>query len=348
MNVLGIFRGFPGLGRVVSGTAILETLCDVHGCNIDMISYLQGQEFLKMRGYGCCVDATPMDYCSIGLLPTNKMGAYIHSKIKTFKPEVVVVDGEPLMVHSLRTSFPNLKIVVLLNPSDVDNPQNDKEAMEFFNAMYSLADLAVVHGLRDVTNIYNYKRMISTRTILRREIFKISNTPTKNIYCLLGGGTVNVGNQFEESTVCIARLCVESARLLPNYTMHIVCSSSNIYDALNAPTLPNNVVLHERIIDTAEYYSKACLVISRSGRNTLSELAYLGIPSISFVSGCSYRKVEQEQNLKSLNAQNICSAEINCSAEEFAELCKRQMSCGIDHPSFEPGNAMVIDRIINL
>ena len=59
-------------------------------------------------------------------------------------------------------------------------------------------------------------------------------------------------------------------------------------------------------------------------------------------------KVEQEQNLKSLNAQNICSAEINCSAEEFAELCKRQMSCGIDHPLFEPGNAMVIDRIINL
>ena len=37
MNVLGILRGFPGLGRVVSGTAILETLRDEYNCNIEII-----------------------------------------------------------------------------------------------------------------------------------------------------------------------------------------------------------------------------------------------------------------------------------------------------------------------
>lgn len=73
------FKGFTGLGRVVSGTTILETLRDKHGCNIEIISYLQGNRYLELRGYTNLHEATPMDYCSIGLLPTNKMG-YIFIK----------------------------------------------------------------------------------------------------------------------------------------------------------------------------------------------------------------------------------------------------------------------------
>ena len=42
MKILGIFRGFPGLGRVVSGVALLETLRDKYDCEIKCISYLQG------------------------------------------------------------------------------------------------------------------------------------------------------------------------------------------------------------------------------------------------------------------------------------------------------------------
>ena len=181
MNVLGILRGFPGLGRVVSGTAILETLRDEYNCNIEIISYLQGQNFLEKRGHVKECDVTPLDYCSIGLLPTNKMGAYIHQRIKKFHPDIVIIDGEPFILHSLRISYPNLKIVSLLNPSDVDNPQNDVEAMDFFTSMYSLSNLAIVHGLRGVETD-KYKSIISINTILRKEILNIKNVPTPNIY----------------------------------------------------------------------------------------------------------------------------------------------------------------------
>lgn len=147
MKVLGIFRGFPGLGRVVSGVSLLETLRDKYACKIKMISYLQGNCYLRLRGYEGMQEAIPMDFCSIGLLPTNRMGVHIHSEIKSFAPDIVLVDGEPLIVQSLKISYPSLKIVTLLNPADVDNPHNDKEAMDFFNHLYSLSDLAIVHGL---------------------------------------------------------------------------------------------------------------------------------------------------------------------------------------------------------
>ena len=121
MKALAILRGFPGLGRVVSGVAIMETLRDEYNYAIEIISYLQGNIFLEERGYQNLKEVVPMDYCSIGLLPTNKMANHIHERIQSFEPDIVLVDGEPLMVQALRISYPNIKIVVLLNPSDVDN-----------------------------------------------------------------------------------------------------------------------------------------------------------------------------------------------------------------------------------
>ena len=138
-KILGIFRGFPGLGRVVSGVSLLETLRDEYGYCIDIISYLQGNRYLELKGYENLHEVGSMDYCSIGLLPTNVMGAHIHEKMRSFLPDIVIIDGEPLIIQALRISYPKLKIVVLLNPSDVDNEQNDQEAMRYFNAMYSLS-----------------------------------------------------------------------------------------------------------------------------------------------------------------------------------------------------------------
>ena len=86
MNVLGIFRGFPGLGRIVAGVSIMEMLRDDFNCNINIISYLQGSRYLESRGFKTHIEATPMDYSSIGLLPTNKMGSFIHKQIKDLMP----------------------------------------------------------------------------------------------------------------------------------------------------------------------------------------------------------------------------------------------------------------------
>lgn len=324
-KILGIFRGFPGLGRVVAGVSLLETLRDNYDCDVKFISYLQGNKYLESHGYTDLKEATQMDYCSIGLLPTNKIGVYIHDTIRNFTPDAIVIDGEPLILQSIKISHPKIKVIALLNPADVNNPNNDKEAMDFFNSLYSLSDLAIVHGLRLIEKDKRYKNIISINTIIRHEIITIKNVPTNNIYCVLGGGTVNVGQQFEDSTLRIGVLCQKVAALLPEYTIHIICSSPNIYKALNKNHCAVNVRLYDNIISAEKYYSNAALVITRSGRNTLSELAYLGIPAISFVSGCSYRRVEQSNNINDLSTPTIVSASLDMTPENFAELCVKMV-----------------------
>lgn len=347
-KILGIFRGFPGLGRVVSGISLLETLKEQYGYDIKIISYLQGNRYLELKGYTDLHEAVPLDYCSIGLLPTNKMGAYIHQTIKGFKPDVIVVDGEPLMIQSIKISHKHVKVVALLNPADVDNPSNDKEAMDFFNNIYSLADFTIIHGLRKITPPSQYGDYISVGTIIRKEIIGIVNQPQKDIYCLLGGGTVNVGHQFSESTIIIGELCIKVANSLPDYKMHIVCSSQNIYDALNENAIPQNVIMYNKVLDSSKYYTDACLIITRSGRNTLSELAFLGIPAISFVSGCSYRKEEQKQNMDCLPDSNIVSASLDIHPDDLKDLCLNMIGRNRGKVFFECGNKKALENILSL
>ena len=346
-KILGIFRGFPGLGRVVAGVSLLETLRDDYVCDIRVISYLQGKKYLESLGYTDLPEVSSMDFCSIGLLPTNKVGVYIHSTIREFMPDTIIIDGEPLILQSIKISYPDIKVVTLLNPSDVYNPTNDKDAMDYFNALYSLSDLAIVHGLRHIAKDSRYKNFISINTIIRNEIMTIKNIPTNNIYYILGGGTVNVDHQFEYSTLRIGELCQKAAALLPQYTMHIVCACKNTFKELSENYYCNNVKLYADIISAQIYYGEACLIITRSGRNTLSELSYLGIPAISFVSGCKYRKVEQTNNINDLNIPTIMPASLEITTKDFAELClsmiNKKTDCYLQY-----GNDIAIENILQL
>ena len=347
-KVLGIFRGFPGLGRVVSGVSILETLRDEYGFIVEAFSYLQGKQYLKLKGFDIKHDVVSMDYCSMGLLPTYITGTYIHKKIRSFQPDIILVDGEPLMIQALKLSHPDIKIVALLNPADIENPQNDQDAMAFFKSMYSIADLGIIHGLKNTFINNNDNKLISINTILRKEILNIENRPSKNIYCALGGGTVNVDYSFIESTLQIAKLCIKVAHFLKEYKIHIICSSKNIYDALIDAKIEDNVIIHNQILNAEDYYSNAGLIISRSGRNTLSELAYLGIPSISLLSGCQYRKSEQKQNIDALNLEYIRTVEISIEPDVFANIISSMMDRTYKRNVFTPGNMTAIDRILKL
>lgn len=349
MKILGIFRGFPGLGRVVSGVSLLEELRDQYNCEVKAISYLQGSKYLSQKGFDETTEVSSSDYCSIGLLPTNKMGANIHALIKSFQPDLILIDGEPLVVQSIKLSHPNIKVVVLLNPSDVDNPANDKEAMDYFNAMYSLADLAIVHGLRKTIGSYSYNHIVSIPTILRRDILSITERSGENIYCVLGGGTVNSNEQFIDSSIRIAKLCINLADYKQDKEIHIVCSSDNIADTLEGRYLPTNVHIHKDIMTPTELYSNAALIITRSGRNTLSEVAYLGIPTISFVTGDCYRKEEQLQNIKGLQFNNIVEAELDISPFQLSEKIEELMSFNTKSKNqFVTGNKEAINIIWNM
>ena len=349
MKILGIFRGFPGLGRVVSGVSLLEELRDKYNCEVKAISYLQGSKYLSQKGFDETTEVSSSDYCSIGLLPTNKMGANIHALIKSFQPDLILIDGEPLVVQSIKLSHPNIKVVVLLNPSDVDNPVNDKEAMDYFNAMYSLADLAIVHGLRKTIGAYSYNHIVSIPTILRREILSITQRNGENIYCVLGGGTVNSNEQFIDSSIRIAQLCILLANNIKNRTFHIVCSCEIIANVLSREELPANVILHEEILSPMQIFSDSALVITRSGRNTLSEVAYLGTPTISFIAGDSYRKEEQLQNANSNVYSNITTSSLDVELSDLIALCEDKItSPKIIKNHFKAGNQKAIESILSL
>lgn len=347
MKILGIFRGFPGLGRVVGGVSILETLRDKYGFKVKAVSYLQGSEYLKTRDFEILSYITSFDYCSIGLLPTNHFAKEINTLIKEFIPDIIIIDGEPLIIQSLRISYPKAKIVSLLNPSDVDNEDNDAEAMDYFNASYQLADLAIVHGCRIVNNKRSYKNIISIPTIIRDEVTKIQRNPTNIIYCILGGGTLNVGKQFLDSTIQIGTLCIGAAAIVPEYKFVILCSCPEVYDVLNSQNHFSNVILEKEIVNAVDYYKKASLVITRSGRNTLGEVAFLGIPTITFVSGCEYRRAEQLKNIESINTDNIHCVSIDVSTEVFAKLI-RQFANNQHRVKSINGSQLAIDAILNL
>lgn len=348
MKILGIFRGFPGLGRVVSGVSLLEELRDKYNCEVKAISYLQGKKYLRQRGFSELQEVSIADYCSIGLLPTNKMGVYIHSTIKSFEPDLIILDGEPLILQSIKISYPSIKVVVLLNPSDVDNPYNDKEAMDYFNTLYSMADLAIVHGLRRTSGTFGYNNIISIPTILRKEIISYNGNRGNNIYCVLGGGTVNSNQEFIDSSIRIAELCIEAARSFSDREIHIICSCDIIASKLYDRTLSSNVIIHENVLSPNDIYSDAAIIITRSGRNTLSEVAYLGLPTVSFIAGDQYRKEEQHHNINSLNLPNIQTATLESSPQELFNKIVKLGSITKTNNCFLPGNRLAINAILNI
>ena len=348
MKILGIFRGFPGLGRVVAGVSLLEEMRDSFDHEVKFISYLQGKKYLETKGYQGLPEVTNADYSSIGLLPTNKFSVYIFETIKVFTTDLILIDGEPLILHSIKISFPHIKIATLLNPSDVENPSNDKEAMEYFNSLYSMADLAIVHGLKkSVKTPSCYKNIITIPTILRKEVLDLKHrVKSNNIYCVLGGGTLNSGDEFIESTVRMGKMVKQLAAITPEYAYHILCASKNIYDSLNSEEIQTNVTMHERILPPQDYYLNAGAIITRSGRNTLSELAYLGIPAITFITGDKYRVEEQRNNAESLGDYNIVSMNINSTVDKIAKCIKHTL-CEVTAPAayLTPGNQQALREI---
>ena len=130
--------------------------------------------------------------------------------------------------------------------------------------------------------------------------------------------------------------------------MHIICSSQNIYDAINENISGTNIVIHNKVLSAELYYKDASLIITRSGRNTLSELAYLGIPSISFVSGCAYRSVEQKQNIESLNVSNIRQATLDMNLNDLKHLCSSLLENRKSNNKFISGNKFVVEKILSL
>lgn len=352
MRIAGIFRGFPGLGRVVSGTEILSSLKH-QGAEVKLFTYMQGSEYVESLGYSTSYDVRNTDISSIGIIPVSNYGEIILNQLRDFNPEFVLIDGEPLMLTSLKISLPNIKIVALLNPYDVVNPHNQWSSNLFFQHAYSMSDLAIVHGLYKVEKPKNYNAFLSINTIIRQQVLEMKKRSTiDKVSCILGGGSVHVTPDFQDATVRIADMCINLAHNLISYEHHIYCGDRATYEKVSILNWPNNMILHDSIANCETYFLDSKLIIARAGRNVASELLYLGIPAILVPTNASHRSDEQRSNaaiLQRLSEDRISSLEIGSSEHYFAEMANRLVSLSdVERISWCPGNDEAISSILAL
>jgi len=353
MKVAGIFRGFPGLGRVVGGTELVSIFRDF-GSDVKIFTYMQGAEYVTGLGYQQEDRVTSHDISSIGIIPVGKYGESIFQQLYKFNPDVIIVDGEPLMLTAIKTCMPKVKVVALLNPYDVSNPSNQKSSQEFFLRSFCQADLAIVHGLKQIRKPTFFNEYVSINTILRREVIALkSYTPGNIVSCILGGGSVNVTTEFQDSTIEIATLCLEIAKMLPSYRMNIFCGDRFTFNKLTQLRLLPNITLYGKITDCTEYYSDSRFVVARAGRNVSSELLYLGIPGIMIPTKGSHRSNEQKENadiLYALSNKRILSVDVGIPRNILSDIVTSFLASDINSAiMWEPGNmeaVLSIERLL--
>jgi UDP-N-acetylglucosamine transferase subunit ALG13 len=350
MKIAGIYRGFPGLGRVVAGVEIVDYFRLHYNADVRLFSYLQGEKYLMQKGSSSPFKVSVQDYSSIGIIPISRYGEFIINQIADFCPDFIILDGEPLMTQFLKLVFPEIKLICLLNPFDVENPYNQPSSSKFLNNAYSYADLSIVHGLWRVQQNPLYHNFYSINTIVRNEVLSIKRTIFQNkISCILGGGTINANQKFIDNTVSLANKCIQMAKSMPDYEIHIYCSC-DIVNSSNSDEY-SNVIIHKYIEKCEEYYSDSKLIISRAGRNTISELFCIGIPSIIIPTGDNFRSKEQIINAE--RAQLLCNGLIkkvtqDISISDMVLLCKNMLISKKQYQPWKSGNKEAIDLILKI
>ena len=80
----------------------------------------------------------------------------------------------------------------------------------------------------------------------------------------------------------------------------------------------------------------------------LSEILYLGIPAITFITGDFYRQAEQIQNIDKLCAENIRVASIQMETQDFCNLCNEMIGKKAKIKDRKCGNVIAINSILEL
>lgn len=351
MKIIAILRGFPGLGRVVAGLEVLQELQHKYQAQVIVFTYLQGFEFAQKYNFDIKNILSLTDISSIGIIPVSLSGEIIIEQIEKFNPDFILIDGEPLLLYNIRLSFPYLKIITLLNPFDVENPHNKISSQLFFKDCYSKANLSIVHGLWKVSKPENFtNHFYSINTILRNDVIKIRpDFSQKNIVCILGGGTVNTNHIFFQNTIEIAKNCINISKYFPEYKIEVICGCDDIFDMLMAiEDCPKNVLLFRDLKIPREIFMNCKMVIARAGRNTLSELLYLDIPSLIFATGCNIRGSEQQSNLQTvehLSKGNIMGKDIFSSEKDIISSIKMLINKSSVKANWNCGNQQIIKLI---
>lgn len=359
MKIYAILRGFPGLGRVIAGIELIKYFEQSHNAQIKISTYSQGEAYIKSKGYSTSIKVDEKDISSVGIISVSKSGEKIIEDILSFNPDIVLIDGEPILLHNLKISYPELYIVSLLNPFDINNPHNSKSSQDFFTHMYSNADLSIVHGLWREEKPINFKDFTSINSIVRNSISDISfSRDSKTIVCLLGGGSKSVNSGFTTGTIEIAKQVIDIAHVNKELKFKIYTSDHNIKNEIlkyvsSCNSFDENISVIEHITDETKIYSEARLVIARAGRNTISELITMNIPSIIIPTTANFRGSEQISNCKKIesgNYPNIKAHYLECGSDALNNKMRQLINSMFiqNKMNFIPGNVIASEIIRNM
>ena len=355
MKIYGFFRGFPGLGRVMSGISILTMLKDM-GHEVKAYTYLQGVQALKEHNIPFLLEKQPPKHqiMAIGLNPICEIAGELIQKICIDTPDLVIVDGEPLFISTLAMVYPRKKIISLLNPSDLYNPSLPLSTIKFYHSHYLAAGAAIVHGVDKESIILPMDtqncKILKTNTILRRDIIDAKITEGDEIVSILGGGSSNSSDSFWNSTIAMGRRLLETAGLLEKEKFVIYCNDSKVAETLVEYKNSDNISIVSEYTLPYIMYSKAKIVVCRAGRNTISEILYLKLPAILISSSGDFRSSEQEKNIDhacAFSGKRLIRFEKQENGKDLSEKIKEAINSEDNGFRFVPGNADVIDFILN-
>lgn len=357
MKLYAVLRGFPGLGRVIAGFEVLKYFEGNYNAEIKISTYFQGESYVNSKGYKTSIKICEKDVSSIGIISVSKSGEKIIEDIISFKPDIVLIDGEPILLQNLKISYPELYVISLLNPFDINNPHNPKNSQDFFRHMFSYADLTIVHGLWHEKKPAGFKEYVSMYSIVRNSICEISNNENSNtIVCLLGGGSKSVNCGFISGTVEIGKQVIDVALCNKMYGFKIYTSDFLIKNAIlkhisTCNSSAENISVIENITDETVIFSEARLVIARAGRNTISELLTMNIPAIIIPTTANVRGSEQFCNCKIIESGNypkIKTHYLDSGSEDLKNKMFQLINYDLHNKYnvFVPGNLNALDKII--
>ena len=356
MKIFGILRGFPGLGRVVSGMGILQTLQKM-GHTVKVYTYLQGIEVVRNSNIDLMLDRQPdkQHVMVVGLNPISDVGGEVFEIIINEKPDLVIIDGEALMVSTLSLVYPPEKIVALLNPTDIFNESLPASTMTFYQHHYLSGKYAIVHGLNLIDKKKEFIKGCEVNylnTILRNEILELKlKYNKKRIVGILGGGCSNSSYSFFDSTIKIGRKIHEIAQRMSDIQFEIFCNDDIVRKRLEEDNKLENISLISKFTNPSIMYQNCCCVLCRAGRNTISELLYLGLPALLFSTSGDFRSKEQNKNiLKACQQSNsfMVNANLNEDADTLVNTIKMLCTKEFIQNDFCPGNSDAIKLILNI
>ena len=347
------------MGRVVSGIEVLRILKNNYHFEIRLFTYFNGVSLAEEHGFAIdeLGDVGQSDLTDIGLLPVSSIGSKIIKSIIDWNPDMVILDGEPLLCKALSMVYSKKRIITLINPCDIENPHTPLSNNLFFRDCYLSSGITICHGFITPQQQFYYPQnhLYYANTILRKSIFTIKedrkfkkDNVKKRLSCILGGGAKNAPKTMLSSTIEIGKHVIAASNYLDGFQIDIFTNDKDVSRELTKYVKNDSIVIHNNYCLPTELYRDADFVICRSGRNTISELLFLGIPAILISAGLDFRGKEQSYNIKQaekISRGNITGYDVSMSEQILACLIEEKTKSRTNSCNFVPGNDQIMGII---